>query len=237
MAEQQEEGFVPEGESRRLPMYLLLDTSGSMSGAPIQAVNNGLADFEHALKNDPHALETAHVSVVEFSSDANQVAPLADAASFQAPSLSAGGSTSLGEALELLKDRMDEEVRSRSSDYRGDWKPLVFLFTDGYPTDDWEPALDAFEQSEQGSAANVIAIGCGPDVDESVLERIAGPEQTLLSKELNEERISSLFQWITQSAKNASKAASVGAKDGGADGGEANAGLPPVPEGIQLARD
>ena len=44
--------------SRRLPVFLLLDTSGSMRGEPIQAVNNGLQVLISALRQDPYALES-----------------------------------------------------------------------------------------------------------------------------------------------------------------------------------
>ncbi|EDN3960136.1 tellurium resistance protein TerY, partial [Salmonella enterica subsp. enterica serovar Typhimurium] len=53
---------------RRLPVYLLLDTSGSMHGEPIEAVKNGVQTLLTTLKQDPYALETAYVSVITFDS-------------------------------------------------------------------------------------------------------------------------------------------------------------------------
>lgn len=61
---------------RRLPIYLLLDTSGSMSGEPIEAVKNGVQLLETTLKQDPYALETAYISVITFDASAQQVTPL-----------------------------------------------------------------------------------------------------------------------------------------------------------------
>ena len=55
---------------RRLPVYLLLDTSGSMHGEPIEAVKNGVQTLLTTLKQDPYALETAYVSVITFDSTA-----------------------------------------------------------------------------------------------------------------------------------------------------------------------
>jgi uncharacterized protein YegL len=81
---------------RRLPVYLLLDTSGSMSGEPIEAVKNGVQVLVSTLRQDPYALETACISVITFESNAQQLVPLTDLSSFQQPSLSAGGGTSLG---------------------------------------------------------------------------------------------------------------------------------------------
>ena len=61
---------------RRLPVYLLLDTSGSMYGEPIEAVKNGVQTLLTTLKQDPYALETAYVSVITFDSSARQAVPL-----------------------------------------------------------------------------------------------------------------------------------------------------------------
>lgn len=72
---------------RRLPVYLLLDTSGSMYGEPIEAVKNGVQVLVSTLRSDPYALETAYLSIITFNSTAQQVTPLTELANFQAPNL------------------------------------------------------------------------------------------------------------------------------------------------------
>lgn len=57
---------------RRLPVYLLLDTSGSMYGEPIEAVKNGVQTLISTLRSDPYALETAYISIITFNSSAQQ---------------------------------------------------------------------------------------------------------------------------------------------------------------------
>lgn len=94
---------------RRLPVYLLLDTSGSMHGEPIEAVKNGVQTLLTTLKQDPYALETAYVSVITFDSSARQAVPLTDLLSFQMPALTASGTTSLGEALTLTASSIAKE--------------------------------------------------------------------------------------------------------------------------------
>ncbi|MCK7553986.1 VWA domain-containing protein [Chitinophaga sedimenti] len=95
---------------RRLPVYLLLDTSGSMTGEPIEAVKNGVQMMIHSLRQNPQALETAFVSIITFDSSARQVIPLTDLASFQMVDLKATGVTAMGGALDLLADKLQQEV-------------------------------------------------------------------------------------------------------------------------------
>lgn len=63
---------------RHLPVYLVLDTSSSMSGEPILAVRNGLDMLVSTLRQDPYALETAFLSVITFDTDARQLLPLTE---------------------------------------------------------------------------------------------------------------------------------------------------------------
>ena len=80
---------------RRLPVYLVLDTSGSMYGEPIEAVKNGVQTLISTLRSDPYALETAFISIITFNTNAQQVTSLTELASFQQPTIDAGGCTAL----------------------------------------------------------------------------------------------------------------------------------------------
>ena len=154
---------------RRLPVYLLLDTSGSMSGEPIEAVKNGVQVLVSTLRQDPYALETAYISVITFESNAQQLVPLTDLASFQPPSISAGGGTSLGAGLKLLAECIDREVGKSTPEQKGDWKPLVFIMTDGGPTDQWQSGLAEFQRRKVGIT---VACAAGGAADTNVLKQI-----------------------------------------------------------------
>lgn len=110
---------------RRLPVYLLLDTSGSMYGEPIEAVKNGVQTLISTLRSDPYALETAYISIITFNSSAQQISPLTDLATFQQPNIDASGCTALGGALELLSQKIDTEIVKTTAEVKGDWRPLV----------------------------------------------------------------------------------------------------------------
>ena len=135
---------------RRLPVYLLLDCSGSMYGEPIEAVKNGVQVLVSTLRQDPYALETAYLSIITFDSNARQVTPLTELAAFQQPEIQASGCTALGEALSLLTRKAEQEVTKTTAETKGDWKPLVFIMTDGEPTDDLNKGLADFTKGKWG---------------------------------------------------------------------------------------
>ncbi|WP_353482173.1 VWA domain-containing protein [Haliscomenobacter sp.] len=179
---------------RRLPVYLLLDTSGSMNGEPIEAVKNGVQVMISTLRQNPQAIETAFISIITFDSAAQQLIPLTELASFQMVDLKASGTTALGDALTLLSNRINNEVEKTTLDKKGDWKPIVFIMTDGVPTDDWKVGLNAFKQCK---TAFTIACGAGSGADVNVLKAITDNVISLDSADSHS--ISKFFQWVTAS--------------------------------------
>lgn len=184
---------------RRLPVYLLLDCSGSMSGEPIEAVRQGVKALLADLRSDPQALETAYLSVIAFSSSARQISPLTELMLFKEPALEAQGSTSLGEALSLLEKCIENEVRKSTATQKGDWKPLVFLMTDGQPTDTWEPAAERIRRQER---CNMIACAAGSGADSALLKKIAGLVVEL--NNLKPDTLKAFFKWVSVSIKSTS---------------------------------
>ena len=207
--------------SRRLPVYLLLDVSGSMQGDPIEAVRHGVRALVSELRGAPQALETAYLSVITFNSRARQVTPLTELMLFKEPQLSAGGATALGAALRLLSDCIRSEVRKSTETQKGDWRPLVFILTDGAPTDDWREAAAMLKSTKP---ANIIACAAGAYADTTVLKEIT--ECVLMMNTLSAGDLAQFFAWVSSSVKMSSK--SLDAKPG------ANIELPPPPQGFVI---
>ena len=179
---------------RKLPVFLLLDTSGSMMGEPIEAVKNGVQIMISALRQDPHAIETAHLSVITFDDKARQVVPMTDLNSFQLPDLSANGVTAMGDALEVLAGCIDRDVKTTSAEQKGDWKPMVFIFTDGMPTDDMFYGLSEFRRRK---IACTVACAAGANADTEVLKEIT--DNVLKIDVMDGQSISQFFAWVTAS--------------------------------------
>lgn len=179
---------------RRLPVYLLLDTSGSMTGEPIEAVKNGVQIMISSLRQNPQAIETAFLSVITFDSVAQQIIPLTDLASFQMVDLKAIGVTALGDALRLVSHKIDTEVAKTTTEQKGDWKPLVFIMTDGIPTDDWQSALAEFKSKK---VSFTVACAAGPGADTNILKQIT--DNVVSLDNADSASIGQFFQWVTAS--------------------------------------
>lgn len=185
-----------------------------MYGAPIEAVRNAMQVLLSELQSDPHALETAYLSIITFDNTANQVVPLTPILQVQLPEIEASGCTALGEALELLADKLEKDIHKNSPQAKGDWKPLVFLMTDGAPTDDITNGVAKIKKAKTGT---FIACGAGPDADIDILKQFT--ENVVRLDALDPAQIRSFIKWISSSIKVTSQ-----------HPGEERSGLSALPE-------
>jgi len=210
--------------SRRLPVYLVIDTSGSMSGEPIEQVRNGIQMLVSALRQDPYALETACLSVITFSSDAYVATPLTELTSFQPPLLEATGTTSMGAALRLVTEQAEKEVAKTTASSKGDWRPMVFLMTDGRATDDLTSGLERFKAYKWG-----VTVACAVNgADEGSLEQL-GAGMIVKLDTSSQGSMAAFFKWVSASVGTVSMAVENSGKEvTGLDQ------LPPPPPEIQV---
>ena len=202
-------GVQPAGGDRNLPVYLLLDTSSSMEGAPIESVRHGLEQFQKEVSDDQFARDCVKVGVVTFGSDAELVTGgLVPITEFQPPSLSAYGVTRLDLAFNVVLESMERDVvRAVKGGQKGDWKPAIFVLTDGRPTDNqgyesdslWPATRDATVNRPKGQIkpSTIVAVGCGTNVDDDTLKNMS--TGTAFRMGTSEAAFVSLFQYLSQS--------------------------------------
>jgi uncharacterized protein YegL len=195
----------------RCPVVLLLDVSGSMSGRKIDELNQGLQEFDRALKADRLAALRVEVAVITFGGqvraldvrgggqkeipfDSDQAFVTIDG--FVPPALSAGGETPMGEAVRraLAMVRERKEIYKRNgADY---FRPWIFLITDGQPNDSgWEAVPDLVKEEERRKGLLFYAVGV-EGADMQTLNRFSDERQPLKLKGL---AFRELFQWLSKS--------------------------------------
>lgn len=208
---------------RRLPVYLLLDTSGSMKGEPLESVKSGIAAMLGGLRQDPHALESLHLSIITFDRDVRVVLPLSSLESLQMPEIVCpdSGPTHLGAALEVLCERVKVEVRTSDVAAQADWQPLLFIMTDGVPSD-IQLYKEMIPKVRALGFASIIACAAGPKARKEDLQALA--DQVVALETMDGHGFLSFFRWVSASV-------AVGNMNAGA-GNERL--LPPPPPEINL---
>lgn len=186
---------------RRLPIYFLIDVSESMVGEPIQQVEEGLSTIIQTLKTDPTAIETVWVSIIGFAGNSKTLVPLQEITNFYPPKFPIGSGTSLSKGLGHLMFELRKNTVKTTAEQKGDWKPIIFLFTDGVPTDDSDSAINEWKQNWSNSA-NLIIVSFGEETDIQILSQLS--DNLLFFKNTDAAAYKEFFKWVTDSIKTSS---------------------------------
>ncbi|WP_407533229.1 TerY-C metal binding domain-containing protein [Elizabethkingia anophelis] len=187
---------------RRLPIYFLMDISESMVGEPIEQVQDGIATIIKELKTDPYALETVWISIIGFAGKSKTITPLQDVITFYPPKIPIGSGTSLSKGLTELMRAIDRDVIKTTYEKKGDWKPIIFLFTDGIPTDNTDKEILQWN-THYKNRCNLIIISIGDNTNYNLLGKLS--DQVLLFNNTNTGSYKEFFKWVTASIKATSE--------------------------------
>lgn len=194
-------------KERALPIFILADTSGSMSGEKIQAVNKAIHDMVDTLRNVDDIRGVFKISIITFGGDKVEVEQeLTDVAKVELHELKAAGRTPMGEAIEVARNLIEDREVVKSSDYL----PTVVLLSDGYPTDfpgeinssleqylQWEP-IRMMHEGERSKKCMRIAMSVDEGTDKNMLRAFLnnGTEPMFAA---DADDIAKLFKWVTMS--------------------------------------
>lgn len=179
---------------RRLPIFILIDSSSSMRGEAIEAVNSGIKELLQSLRTNPFALETVYLSVLSFNTEAFIVRPFSDLLNNDLVTIEAKGRSNFGIGLDLLIKEMSQQINKTTKEKKGDWKPIIVLMTDGKPSGAWKTKLKAFHRLNTGQ---FIVCACGFKSNLTSIESYGGNMIILNNKKQNS--ILEFFKWVTNS--------------------------------------
>ena len=180
----------------RVPICILLDTSMSMEGEPIDELNEGVKLFIEALKMDEIACYSADISIITFGGDVDKIIDFGPIDELIVPTLEASGYTPMGEAAEEgLKnlERRKSEYKNEMVEY---FQPWMVLMTDGQPTDEYESSARKISSLIQDKKMTIFPIGIGSSADMDVLNEFSPLRAPLKLQGLN---FKGFFEWLSQS--------------------------------------
>lgn len=191
----------------RVPVCLCLDVSGSMNGAPIQNLNEGVRMFYDAIKDDEIAVYAAEISIVTFGGTDAEC--MADFASLELqpnpPRLEAYGRTPMGEAVNMALDMLErrkQEYRDAGVDY---YQPWLVLMTDGLPNGSKEElsrAIGRTCEAVNNRKLTIFPIGIGDEADMATLQKFSPKRSPLKLKGL---KFQEFFAWLSKSVSKTSQ--------------------------------
>lgn len=189
-----------ENPSPRCACALVLDTSGSMGGAPINELNAGLSEFLRAVSEDEMAAYSVELAIFTAGGRVSEELPFTTVANLgRLPTLSARGDTPLGEAVELALSHLDQRKVTYQRNGVPYYQPWLVIISDGSPTDDWHNAAAQAKALSSQSKLVSLPIGVsGADL------RILSQFSSKPAKELSGLKFREFFEWLSASMSRVS---------------------------------
>lgn len=181
------EGIV----KRQMVLFFVVDTSGSMQGTKIGAVNTAIREVLPELKDAGGSDIDLKVACLTFSSGCKWMysTPIASD-SFQWTNVDADGVTDLGTACRELNDKLSKNGFLKAPS--GSVAPVIFLLSDGEPTDDFESGINLLQQNNWFKHGIKVAVAIGDDANKDVLAKFTGNIEAVITVHTPE----ALRKWI-----------------------------------------
>lgn len=202
------EGFVMP-QARMLPVFLLLDVSGSMSlDNKMYELNKSVREMLDTFKREQAVQAEIYVSIITFGDDSEMISELKSASEFEYSDLVAGGVTCMGDAFDMAKGIIEDKSKLPSNSYR----PVVVLVSDGQPYNPKDPGnkkfetqFDRFTKTGRSAKCDRWSLAIGADADVAMMKSfLDNPEKRVCYVE-DAADIHKFFRFISSSTVQRSK--------------------------------
>lgn len=183
----------------RLPILLLLDTSGSMAGERIAELTKATEEFLRSLSQDEAAYARTDLAILTFGGAVRVDQFFAPLSEVKPIHLEASGMTPMGEALSLAIEMLDQLLSQYRRDGIAYFRPWIVLLTDGSPTDEWRDAAKGVRDGLQHQRFRFLAIGLD-QADMETLSQITTREYPPLRLAASSS-VEALFSWLSTSLR------------------------------------
>lgn len=168
---------------RKMTLFFVIDTSGSMVGSKIGSVNDAIENVLPMIGeiSDENPDAEINVAALEFSTGTRWLYDEPkDAKEFIWQKVDADGLTSLGEACQELNKKLSRNGGFMSSP-SGCFAPAIILLSDGGPTDNFQAGLAQLQGNSWFKSAIKVAIAIGDDADKNVLKDFTGSLEAVIT--------------------------------------------------------
>jgi uncharacterized protein YegL len=201
---------------KTMVLFFLIDTSGSMFGTKMGSVNNAIEEIIPDLKalSDSNPDAQIKIAALEFSNGVKWLTPDGPitADTFRWEPVEAMGVTDMGNAFTELREKLSKDVFMQEA--AGSYAPVVFLMTDGEPTDEWQKPLEELQDNKWFRHAIKVALAVGDDANEEVLKKFTG-DDTAVVKVTNAELLKRMIKFVSvRSSQVASRSSAAVAENG-----------------------
>lgn len=186
-----------ENPTPRCACLLVLDTSSSMSGEPIQELNEGVQQFLQEVQSDDFASNAVELGIITFGNMVQAVVPIQSVEHLKVPELVANGNTPMGQAVSMALKTLEERKRSYKQAGVSYYQPWLVLMSDGAPTDAYQQAAAQLKQLANQRKVLVFAVGIGAHADLGRLAEFCPDSRP--PKRLHGLKFADFFSWLSQS--------------------------------------
>ena len=163
---------------KSLVIFFLIDTSRSMVGKKMGELNTVMEELIPEIRRVGEADTDVKIAVLTFGTQVRWMYKPISIEDFEWSRLRADGVTNMGEAFKELNTRMSRNSFLNSPSLS--FAPVIFLMTDGYPSDDYKEALSELATNSWYKFGLKAALGIGQEANDDMLAEFTGTPDTVV---------------------------------------------------------